>query len=371
MPMTPTCGPLSLCQASPRYFADAAGRPVLLAGLHTWNNLQDMGPSDPPPPLDFDRYLDLLSAHGHTFTRMWCWPMLCTWSERDRVAPFPWPRTGPGTAVDGQPKFDLERLDVSFLQRLKTRVKKAGRRGVYVSVMLFDIWGVQIGSHARRDLHLFAGGNNINGIDILGSERDGCLRAWCTLDDPRVMAIQESYVRQVVETLNDCDNVLYEISNEAGGVSHPWQEHLIAFIREVEAALPAQHLIGQTGGMQTLNRLTYASAADYVAPEANADDGGGRGQHAAGVQGERPDPDQHRAGRRDGCAPCRGAVYHLPEIFRFGRALGVQYQALEHGSVERGVILLQLRVQLQSAHYARCQVGPCRVAAVHEADTSR
>jgi hypothetical protein len=132
---------------------------------------------------------------------------------------------------------------------------------------------VQTRSNARRDLHLFSAPNNINGIDILGSEGDGVLRAWCTLDDPCTLGLQEAYVRRVVQKLNGLDNVLYEISNEAGAASHPWQEHLIAVVRDVEKTLPARHPVIHSGGMGTLNRLTYASSADCVAPDVGASDG--------------------------------------------------------------------------------------------------
>jgi hypothetical protein len=281
--MSPTRGPLTRCATNPRYFADGSGRPLLLAGLHTWNNLMDMGPSDPPPPLDFARYLDLLAGLGHNFTRMWAWDMLCTWSEQDRLAPFPWRRSGPGVAVDGRPRFDLTQFDEAYFARLLERVTRAGRQGIYVDVMLFDGWGARTASCARRDLHLFAGGNNVNGIDILSSEADGVLRAWCTLDYPEVLRLQEAYVRKVVETLNGCDNVLYEIANEAGGASHAWQEHLIALIRSVEAGLPMRHLVGHTGGGGTLNRLSYATGADYLSPDVNAADGTGNGYKAGAL----------------------------------------------------------------------------------------
>jgi len=36
-----------------------------------------------------------------------------------------------------------------------------------------------------------------------------------SLLDPTVIALQEAYVRQVVDAVNDLDNVLYEISNES------------------------------------------------------------------------------------------------------------------------------------------------------------
>lgn len=47
---------------NPRYFEDALGKIVYLTGSHTWSNLVDMGPADPPVPFDFGAYLDTLSA---------------------------------------------------------------------------------------------------------------------------------------------------------------------------------------------------------------------------------------------------------------------------------------------------------------------
>src|SRR5262249_3563482 len=41
----PAKGPLRVCQPNPRYFADSTGKAVYLTGSHTWNNLQDMGPT--------------------------------------------------------------------------------------------------------------------------------------------------------------------------------------------------------------------------------------------------------------------------------------------------------------------------------------
>jgi hypothetical protein len=41
---------------------------------------------------------------------------------------------------------------------------------------------------------------------------------------------QEAYVTRIVETVNDLDNVLYEVSNESGSESVGWQYHMISFI---------------------------------------------------------------------------------------------------------------------------------------------
>jgi len=273
MGLRPIAGLLRANPANPRYFTDDTGRAVYLTGSHTWNNLIDMGRSDPPPEFDFAHYLDVLEGLNHNFIRLWAWDALRTWNAQDVVQPLPWARTGPGTALDGKPKFDLTQLTDDYFERLRTRVGMAQERGIYVGVMLFDSWAVFTRTSAPLDMHAFAGGNNVNGIDILPTEGDGVLRGWVTLDDPQVTAIQEAYTRKVVETVNEFDNVLFEISNEAGGQSHDWQEHFVGFIRACEAGMPKQHMVGITGGMGTSNRRTYESTADWVSPEVDTVDG--------------------------------------------------------------------------------------------------
>ncbi len=261
-------GTLRRDPANPRYFTDDASRAVFLTGSHMWNNLQDMG----DVVLDFDAYLDMLGELGHNFIRLWAWDMLCTWNADEPVRPHPWARTGPGLAPDGGPKFDLTRFDEEHFERLRDRVAAAERLGIYVSVMMFEAWAIFTRNDTRRELHCFAGESNVNGIDILTSEADGILRDWVTLDNADVVALQEACVRRVVETVNPFDNVLYEISNEAGQHSHDWQEHFVDFIHGLEADMPKQHPVGITGGMQTLNERTFVNNADWVSPECNAVD---------------------------------------------------------------------------------------------------
>jgi hypothetical protein len=83
----------------------------------------------------------------------------------------------------------------------------------------------------------------------------------------RVLTFQEAYVRKVVDTVNDLDNVLFKICNEAGAYSTPWQYHMIDLIHEYEAAKPGQHPVGMTfeypGGT---NRELFNSPADWISP---------------------------------------------------------------------------------------------------------
>ena len=154
-PSRPRCaGRCGSTPTNPRYFTDDSGRAILLTGAHTWNNLVDMGPSDPPPQFDFDAYLDWLSAYPHNFMRLWTWE-LTEWdvqtvrrARRVLYVAAPVGARWPGKALDGKPKFDLTQFDDEYFERLRDRVQAAGERGIYVSVMLFEGWGVQFAPNA-------------------------------------------------------------------------------------------------------------------------------------------------------------------------------------------------------------------------------
>jgi hypothetical protein len=89
-----------------------------------------------------------------------------------------------------------------------------------------------------------------------------------TLARPRVTALQEEYVRKVVNTVNDLDNVIYEIANESDFSTTEWQYHMIRFIKSYESKKPKQHLVGMTSigyGVDDLDRL-LKSPADWISP---------------------------------------------------------------------------------------------------------
>jgi hypothetical protein len=276
----PAAGPLRVSSTNPRWFVDPNGKAVYLAGSHVWQNLQDNGliirgaTSNPPPRFDYDRYLDFLERHHHNFFRLWRWEVT-KWTDRftgnevKYAEPHPWLRTGPGQANDGGAKFDLTRFNPEYFERLRARVKAAGDRGIYAAVMLFEGWEIQFTDGWPH--HPFSGANNVNGIDG-DLNRDGSGLEYNRLPGgdaaaKRVLEMQLAYVRKVIDTVNDLDNVLYEIANEAHGDSTEWQYFLIREIKEYEAAKPKQHPVGMTfqykGGT---NQNLYASPADWISP---------------------------------------------------------------------------------------------------------
>jgi hypothetical protein len=112
----------------------------------------------------------------------------------------------------------------------------------------------------------FNGANNTNGIDG-DTNGDGSGLETYTLTIPAMVALHEAYARKMVDTVNDLDNVLYEICNEATALSTPWQYHMVDYIKSYEAGKPKQHPVGMTveypdGSNQTL----FASNAAWISP---------------------------------------------------------------------------------------------------------
>ncbi|MGI9458141.1 MAG: DUF6298 domain-containing protein [Aeoliella sp.] len=274
-PSTPGAvdGPLRVHPDNPRYFIDRSGRAVYVTGSHVWNNLVDMGLGDPPPKFNFDEYLDFFAKYGHNFIRLWTWEH-STWDtstvasgKKDLphiVAPHPWERTGPGKALDEKPKFDLTKFNEDYFERLRSRVIAAGKQEVYVSVMLFEGWGVQFAPGAWNG-HPLNARNNINGV-AGDANSDGMGLEIHTLTNPAITRHQEAYVKKVIDTVNDLDNVLYEISNENHAPSSEWQYHMIRFVKTYEKAKPKQHPVGMTIQTRGTNETLLESPADWISP---------------------------------------------------------------------------------------------------------
>jgi hypothetical protein len=264
---SPAKGPLRVHPKNPRYFTDGSGKAVYLTAAHTWANLQDLGFTDPPSAFEYAAYLDFLQKHHHNFIRLWRWE-LSRWTEnRDKkvryCAPHPWKRTGPGKALDGKPKFDLDEFDPVYFDRLRSRVKSAGERGIYVSIMLFEGWGL---TFASWDGHPFHVKNNVQGING-DADGDGKGIETQALKIPAVTRIQEAYVRKVIDTVNDLDNVLFEIANESNFAhSKEWQYHVIRYVKEYERKKSKQHPVGMTGMLPTDNKVMTDSPADWISP---------------------------------------------------------------------------------------------------------
>ena len=292
-------GPLTVSTVNPRYFTVAADGPaVYLTGSHIWNNFHDgMGPgpdcAGTPEQLDYRAYLDFLTAHGHNLIRLWRWEhfrsLAAGGSFHLCMTPQPWPRTGPGTATDGRPRFDLSAFDEGYFDRLRTRVSAAGTAGIYVVVMLFEGFALHLTPPPLNvEGHPFHAANNVNDIGIASINDYQVLPL-----DGRVQALQESYISKVVDTVEDLPNVLYEVANESSGggsvdqgflqaigLSEPpdwgdsthWQYWVIDLVKRYEVQMGyTRHPVGMTmqypvRDQSKVNDVLFNGPADWISP---------------------------------------------------------------------------------------------------------
>jgi len=262
-------GPLRVNPANPRYFTDGSGKAIYLTGSHTWANLMDRGQAKPPGvAFDYAAYMKWMVNHNFNFMRLWTAELPDAgpgpdYYEGNFVAlPWRWQRTGPGLATDGAPKFDLTKFDEAYFDRMRARTITAGQNGIYVAVMLFNGYEWQFDTNPK-DGDPFVLANNINSIDC----PETCPENNAIMSDA-VWDVEAAYIRKVIDTVNDLDNVLYEVANEAGSpYSDSWQFRIINYVKQYEASKPKQHPVGMTFQWQGGSDLTlYRSPADWISP---------------------------------------------------------------------------------------------------------
>jgi hypothetical protein len=266
-------GPLVVSR-NPNYFKDAGGEPIILNGSQTWNTLQDWGANGTLRPLDFDAFVNFLQSHGHNFTLLWFTelPKFCAFPSTAKappdfiVSPFPWHRTGPGTATDGGLKFDLSKFDPSYFDRLRARTQALSNAGIYAGIYLFTGEWLNI-FRCPGDGFPFTGTNNINGIDDGYSGGPKGINSVTMTAPDAITKFQDAYVEKVIDTLNDVPNVLWIVSEEAPANSTWWNGHQISHIRAYEKRKAFQHPIGYGALIRASDKIIYDSDADWVAPQ--------------------------------------------------------------------------------------------------------
>ena len=254
-------GPLSVKTTNPRFF-DTQGKSVYLTGsyLNEYNLLSGSW--------DFASYLDLLQQQNQNFTRVWGWeqsPWIYDKIGQISFASQPYERTGPGLALDGGLKFDLTRFNQAYFDQIRSRVTQAARRGIYVSVMLFEGFSTQkkMGRVNPWLSDPFQQVNNINGVNG-DPNRNGGGEEFFSLASPSMLALQEAFVRKVVDTLNDLDNVLYEVSGNDLVASLSWQYRMIDYIKKYQATKPNQHPVGISQFAVERTGEVFKSSADWI-----------------------------------------------------------------------------------------------------------
>lgn len=252
---------VQLCTENPRYLEYKGEPVVLITSAEHYGAVLNLD-------FDYKLYLETLGAEGFNYTRIFTGtyfePVENIFNIRkNTLAPEPSSFLAPWIKEGG--KYDLTQFNPGYFERLKDFITEAEKQGIVVEVTLFT----SIYAEGQWALCPFNAANNVNGV----GEVD--FREVNTMYNGGLKQIQESYVRKMVQELNEFDNFFFEVQNEpyadngclasftdeaddlelrksvqrkvvlSNGLALDWQEWVVSLIVEEEAELPIKHLIAQ------------------------------------------------------------------------------------------------------------------------------
>ena len=262
VPAAVAATPVALHPDAPRYFLFRGQARAIITATEHYGSVPNL-------PFDFIRYLDDAAAHRMTITRTFLLYRELQ-SERNPSSPCkpespdylaPYPRSGPGMALDGEPRYDLERWNPEYFARLHAFLRAASERGIMVEMTLFSntygdsIWRLNPLRHQ----------NNLQG------EGQGEWPEYTSCRDAPRLARQQAFVRKIISECVGYDHVIFEICNEPGGgvPGHvtpaevdSWQQEVARTALAQLAQLGATHLVVGCEAFTYTPRWTAAQGLD-------------------------------------------------------------------------------------------------------------
>ncbi len=262
--------PLALHPENPRYFL-FRGRPlVLIAATEHYGSVVNRA-------FDFERYLADAADKGQTVTRTFLL-FREQQSARNPSSPIkpespdfvmPYPRTGPGNAIDGEPKYDLDQWNAEYFDRLRKFLERASLLGIVVELTLFsNTYGEPVWA-----LNPLRAANNTQQLGTVEWQEYNALK------DRALNERQFAFAKKVVQETSSFDNIYYEICNEPGGgfAGHAtpadvdaWQAEIARIVRAELKRLGRPHLIFASQAFSYTPKFTQELDATFAGPLADA-----------------------------------------------------------------------------------------------------
>ena len=276
--------PFSLHPENPHYFYYKGNPTVLITSAEHYGAVLNAD-------FDFEKYLNTMHEEGMNYTRIFTGSYVeipgSFGIENNTLAPAvgsfitPWKRVGEEGLYKGEMKFDLDKWNPDYFERLNEFIALANELDIIVEVTFF----CSTYSDASWKRHPFNPENNINKLPIdLDRKKSN------TLSNGVLFDFQKELVGKLVTELNSYNNVFYEIQNEpwsddpqkvmrtlrtlnpnpgkenwfkwaekASDASLEWQKLMAQVIVETEMQLPKKHIIAQ-------NYTNFKSSLEKVDP---------------------------------------------------------------------------------------------------------
>ncbi len=203
---------------------------------------------------DYLSYLNALAASGMNLTRIFAGTTVereadISWMRyRNTLAPkpnkliAPWARSNEPGYLNAGNKFDLDKWDPHYFERLKAILIRAKNRGIIVELTLF-------GNQYKDSLWMNSPLHPANNIQKEGPSGLNSFLLFQTLKDSQLVKRQELFVKKIITELNSFDNLYYEICNEPYNEQKDslsvdaWHHLIVQLIKTTERNLPKKHLI--------------------------------------------------------------------------------------------------------------------------------
>jgi len=235
--------PISIHPQNPKYFL-FRGKPLaLITASEHYGSVVNRA-------FNYRRYLDDAADKKQTLTRTF---LLFREQQNTRnpsspIKPespdfiAPYPRTGPGTAMDGEPIYDLDQWNPEYFSRLHDFLDHASKLGIVVELTLLSntygdpVWALNPLRSQNNQQKI----GSVNWAD------------YTSLKDKALVERQKAHVRKIVSETSRYDNVYYEICNEPGGgvEGHAtpadvdaWQAEIARTIRDELKKSGSKHLV--------------------------------------------------------------------------------------------------------------------------------
>jgi hypothetical protein len=235
--------PITLHPENPKYFLFRGKPLVLIAASEHYGSVVNRR-------FDFFKYLEEAADKKQTVTRTFLLYRELQ-APRNPYSPVkpdspdfitPWPRIGPGKAMDGELIYDLDQWNPEYFDRLHAFISAASKLGIVTELTVFsntysdNIWA----------LNPLRAENNKQKVGKVSWQE------YISLRNSELFARQEAYARKIAEETSQYDNVYYEICNEPGGGSpghvsaaevDAWQQKVAAVLRQELVRRDRHHLL--------------------------------------------------------------------------------------------------------------------------------
>lgn len=250
--------PIRLHPDNPQYFLYKSRPVVLITSAEHYSAVLNLR-------FDYVQYLEELKRHGLNLTRTFAGTYREASVDPHGSTPLspgqgpdrfisPWALSSVDGGYDGK-KYDLDRWNPAYFERLRTFLRRADDRGVVVELVLFCRMYTDANHWKISPLHP---DNNLQGEPWRGLSA----QRFMTLDNKALVERQRAVTRKIVSELRNVPNVYFEIANEpASGPHdsafakevHSWHEAIIEEIVSTESSLPvkSRHMIAYNDHYET------------------------------------------------------------------------------------------------------------------------